>query len=187
MLYPDEAGLGAPASAQPHTIDALYDRYYPIVFAFARRRTTDDMEAEDVAAQTFLQALGAWGRYEDRGRPIASWLLRIASGVIVDQARRRRREIPLDAALLAATEAISSPDAPPEERAERAERAAWLHGHLAALPADHRRVVWLRYGEDRALDDVARCLGRTPGATKQLLHRTLALLRTRLPVDVDAG
>ncbi len=60
------------------------------------------------------------------------------------------------------------------------ELATWLHGRLAALPEDHRRVVRLRYYEDRSFGDVAARMERSEGAVKQLLRRALAALRAQL-------
>jgi RNA polymerase sigma-70 factor (ECF subfamily) len=174
---PSHAATGA-AFAQ------LYQRHYAAVFAFAYRRVGDRARAEDVAAQTFLQALQAFPRYEERGAPVAAWLLRIAANIMAEHARRRRRELPLD-------------DGPPWDEAmrgrgraggrdddwdwvDRWERAQWVRAYLAALSPDQRRALWLRYGEDQALEDVAARLGRSPAATKQLLHRTLKTLRMRM-------
>lgn len=90
---------GSPAPSHAATGAAfaqLYQRHYAAVFAFAYRRVGDRARAEDVAAQTFLQALQAFPRYEERGAPVAAWLLRIAANIMAEHARRRRRELPLD-------------------------------------------------------------------------------------------
>ena len=50
--------------------------------------------------------------------------------------------------------------------------------------SQHSRVVWLRYGEDWALDAIATEIGRSPGATKQTLHRAIKALRARLAADI---
>lgn len=162
---------------------ALYEYYYPLVLTFVRRRVADHMQAEDIAAQTFARALTALDRYEDRGRPPTAWLLRIATYVLIDDARRRRHETPLDDAMLWQLEARPSPEPAPEAWAERRESAAWLERHLATLTADQRHALWLRYGEDRAIADVATRIGRSPAATKQLLHRAVTALRAQIPAE----
>lgn len=50
---------------------------------------------------------------------------------------------------------------------------------LSRLPARQRAAVWLRYGEDMAIDDVAHVLETTPTAAKQLLARARGGLRER--------
>jgi len=176
----------APAPPCPLDIAALYEHYYPVIFAYAYRRTGQRMEAEDIAAQTFLQALRALDRYENRDAPIVAWLLRIVSGVVIDRARRRSREALLDVDS-GVTREERAPDVSPDDWAERYDRASRVWSHLAALSPEQRRAVWLRYGEDQSLNSVAAGLGRTPGATKQLLHRTIKTLRERMQVDGEVG
>jgi RNA polymerase sigma-70 factor (ECF subfamily) len=48
------------------------------------------------------------------------------------------------------------------------------------LPADQRRVIEMRFGEGRSILDVARTLGKSDGAVKQLQRRALENLRMRL-------
>ncbi len=186
MIIPE----GAPAAACT-TPDAdfaqVYQRHHAAVFAFAYRRTGDRMRAEDVAAQTFLQALQAYGRYEERGAPVTAWLLRIAANVVYEQARRERR----GPQVMSTTSCPAGWDSSLEDDAcdwmERVERRAWIARHLATLSQDERRVVWLRYGEDWAIDAIATKIGRSHGATKQALHRAIKALRARLAADADSA
>src|SRR5262249_27009052 len=156
----DEATLIRAAQASPVAFGALYERYYPVVLAFAARRTGDRMQAEDIAAQTFMQALQGLHRYEHHGVSFVAWLLRIATHVAADQARRRRTTpVPLSA--LWSSEASHTAEVPSESWVDGWERSTWLRGHLHTLPTDHRRVLWLRYGEGRTVGDVATRIGRS--------------------------
>ena len=186
MIIPD-GGRGAHCAATGGAFAHLYQRHYDAVFAFAYRRTGDRMRAEDVTAQTFLQALQAFPRYEDRGAPISAWLLRIAANVIAGQARRGPHGLTLSDTAIEHALQGRQPDGGHADWVERWERARWVRAHLAALPVDGRRAVWLRYGEDRALEDVAGHVGRSPAATKQLLHRTLKTLRARMQPEIQIG
>ena len=67
-----------------------------------------------------------------------------------------------------------------ESRVKEWERADWIEDYLAALPPDQQRVVQLRFYEDRSFLDVAAQMGRSEGAVKQLLRRTLTTLRARI-------
>jgi len=145
------------------------------------------MRAEDVAAQTFLQALQAYGRYEERGAPVTAWLLRIAANVVYKQARRERRGPQVMSTTSCPAGWDSSPGGNFCDWAERVERRAWIARHLATLSPDEHRIVWLRYGEDWAIDTIATEMGRSPGATKQALHRAIKALRARLAADVDSA
>jgi len=186
MIIP-EGAPASPCTERGADFAQVYQRHHAAVFAFAYRRTGDRMRAEDVAAQTFLQALQAYGRYEERGAPVMAWLLRIAANVICEQARRERRGPQVVSAAACPAGWDSSPGDGSCDWAERVERRAWIARHLATLSQDERRVVWLRYGEDWAINAIATELGRSPGATKQALHRAIKALRARLAADVDGA
>ncbi len=164
----------------------IYDLYLTRVYAFCRGHTTSREEAEDVTAHTFERALLALPRYEDRGAPLSSWLLRIAANAAIDRARQTGRIEPLGRPSVADEEqgheenAVRSDEPGPDQWAERWERAAAMRGHLATLPPDQQRAVRLRYYEDRALLDIAARMGRSEAAVKQLLQRALKALRTRM-------
>jgi RNA polymerase sigma-70 factor (ECF subfamily) len=48
------------------------------------------------------------------------------------------------------------------------------------LPAEQRRVVMMRFAEQRPIRDIALALGRSEGAIKQLQLRGLTTLRARM-------
>lgn len=55
-----------------------------------------------------------------------------------------------------------------------------LASALRKLPSNQRAALWLRYGSDLAIADVARILGVRESAAKQLLYRARAALRREL-------
>ena len=60
---------------------------------FLQRRTRDPHLAEDLAQETFIKATRALLGW--RGENPGAWLLAIARNVLIDHARRSRRELPL--------------------------------------------------------------------------------------------
>jgi len=165
--------LVAQARTDRAAFGQIYDLYVRRVYAFCTLGGRSREEAEDLTAQTFERALRAIDRYEERGAPFSAWLLRIAAHVVADRARRAE---PLDAAAPLADDDGAAADAAPDWTEEWA-RATWLRGCLAVLPEDQRRVVQLRYYEDRSFGDVAARMDRSENAVKQLLRRALAALR----------
>jgi RNA polymerase sigma-70 factor (ECF subfamily) len=164
------------AQADPQAFAALYERYYPRILAYVRRRTRDRAEVEDVAAQTFLHAWLALPRYEDRGAPFAAWLFRIAANQVHEQERRRAR----DASIVSTWSTERRQGTP---ALERWEQRAWVGAHLATLAPERRRAVCWRYYEGRAPREIAARLGRSEGATKALLHRSLRTLRAQMTAE----
>jgi len=173
----------------PHAHDStaavalLYEHYYAAVVGFAYRRVSNVMDAEDIGAQTFVQALQAFDHYEDRGAPVGAWLLRIAANLVTDH--RRHTRVPLLGEAALPVEIADHGASSHDDRVERQERVAWLHDHLVMLSPTQRRAIHLRYWRDYSVEEAARDMGRTPGATKQLLHRAVTTLRDRIRTTDD--
>ncbi len=63
--------------------------------------------------------------------------------------------------------------------AEKSERAAQLFKLVSGLPEDQRRVIDMRFAEEKSIREIAQTLGRTPGAVKQLQFRGIQSLRAQ--------
>ena len=127
---------------------------------------------QDLTAEVFQQALANLGRFEWRGVPFAAWLYRIAANAVTDHHQRivRDQNVPPDLDLW-------------RQEHEGAERCASLYRAVRELPADQRRVIEMRFAEDRSIAEIARVLGRSEGAVKQLQFRAFGSLRARLDRD----
>ena len=51
---------------------------------------------------------------------------------------------------------------------------------VAQLPEDQRRVIEMRFVEQKSIREIAASLGRSEGAVKQLQFRGLESLRARM-------
>jgi RNA polymerase sigma-70 factor (ECF subfamily) len=145
----------------------LYEQNFERVYAFVVRRVRDRAEAEDVVSEVFYKALKGIDGYEERGVPFVAWLYTIARNVVCDRARQAGREEPLDDS----NEPTSSDDV---------ERRALLFRLVDTLPTAQRDVLVARFAEQRSIADVARQLGRSEGAVKQLQLRAIEALRTQV-------
>jgi RNA polymerase sigma-70 factor (ECF subfamily) len=63
---------------------------------------------------------------------------------------------------------------------EEVERRATLFRLVDSLPAEQRRVVVLRFAEQKSIKEVAREIRKSEGAVKQLQFRALSNLRARM-------
>ncbi|MGH7486296.1 MAG: RNA polymerase sigma factor [bacterium] len=66
-----------------------------------------------------------------------------------------------------------------EANLDATEHRARLFRLVDELPDDQRRVVVMRFAEEKSIRDIAQALGRTEGAVKQLQFRGLQNLRAR--------
>ncbi len=168
----DERLLIEAAQQDPARFADLYEMHFERVYAYVVRRVQDRPEAEDLTAETFHQALANLKRFEWRGIPLAAWLFRIAANLIADRRQHSRREIAEDPVALDA-------QAGPAEM-EEVDRRATLFRLVEKLPAEQRRVVVLRFAEQKSIKEVAREIRKTEGAVKQLQFRALSTLRARM-------
>src|SRR5213593_3916201 len=143
----------------------LYEDNFERVYTFVARRVRDRDEAEDLTSEVFHLALANLARFEWRGVPFAAWLYRIAANAIIDRAKRAARE--RDVAELAEPSAVEVDDI---------ERRAQLFQLVGRLPADQRRVLVMRFAEQKRIREIAQELGRSEGAVKQLQLRGLQTL-----------
>jgi RNA polymerase sigma-70 factor (ECF subfamily) len=170
----DERLLVEAAQKDPARFAELYETHFERVYAYVVRRVGDRAETEDLTSEVFHHALASLQRFEWRGIPFAAWLFRIAANLISDRWQKSSRENLVDD-----PEQIDLAQARNTEF-EEVERKAILFRLVDTLPAEQRRVVVLRFVEQKSIKEVAREIRKTEGAVKQLQFRALCTLRTRM-------
>jgi len=164
------------AQKDPARFAEIYENNFHRVYAYIARRVGNRDVAEDLTSDVFHKALAALPRFEWRGVPFGAWLLRIASNAIIDRAKRAAHETGIAA--------LDEPtDTSPQEFDEIEEKQARLFKLVERLPADQRRVIELRFAEEKSIREVASELARSEGAVKQLQFRALQNLRASLNVE----
>ncbi|HET9614131.1 MAG TPA: sigma-70 family RNA polymerase sigma factor [Candidatus Limnocylindrales bacterium] len=165
------------AQRDPLLFDALYRRYLAQVYSYAHHELGDHHDAEDATERTFLAALTALPRFEERARPADGdgastfrvWLFQIARNEVAGQRRRQRRHATtsLDAADMVRDEVDVAVAAARREDAT----AAWQA--VGRLRGDRRQALVLRFVEEMSTAEIAGVLGRSEGAVRVLVHRAL--------------
>jgi RNA polymerase sigma-70 factor, ECF subfamily len=162
---------------QPAAIETLLRQIRPMVVRYCRARlgriSGHYHAADDVAQEVCIAVLSALPRYQDMGRPFASFVFGIASHKVADAMRSAARTaIPTE----------DLPDGPddrpgPEETVVayiEAERARAL---LARLPVHQRELIVLRVLSGMTAEETGHALGMSAGAVRVAQHRALARLR----------
>jgi RNA polymerase sigma-70 factor, ECF subfamily len=165
----DERAAVTAAQRDSSRFAELYEAHFERVYAFVARRTRGREEAEDITAEVFHRALANLPRFQWRGVPFAAWLLKIAANAVNDHASRTRRE-----------RGTASAEEPVHiDRDDHEERARLLR-LVDGLPQSQRSVIVMRFAEQSSIREIARRLGRTEGAVKQLQLRALKRLRAAM-------
>jgi RNA polymerase sigma-70 factor (ECF subfamily) len=157
------------AQRDPGLFAALYEENFDRVYSYVTARVRDRAAAQDLTAHVFHHALENLAAFEWRGTPFMAWLYRIAGNAVVDHLKRTAREQTGDL-----------PDLAEEPDFDDIERRAKIFRLVKELPDDQRRVVEMRFVDDCSIRDVARAIGRSEGAVKQLQFRALQKLRDQL-------
>jgi RNA polymerase sigma factor (sigma-70 family) len=170
-LQSDERLAQLAAKGSDDAFEALVRRHRRSLVRASRRILPDD-GAEDAVQQALLDAHQALRR---NGAPerFEAWLHRIAINSALKVARKDRNEPSIEI-----DEERVDGVAGPEQVRERRERLGRTVGAISALPARQRRALVLRELEGRSHAEIARELGLSGGAVRQLIHRARDSVRS---------
>ena len=175
----DELLLIEAARKDPARFGDLYERYFDRVYAYVARRVGNRDAAQDLTADVFHRALANIGKYESRGVPFGAWLFRIAANAIADKWKHAAKEAGLPSETRTAEE-IDAGKSDFDAAEQRIANRAQLFQSVRTLPSDQRRVIQMRFAEEKSIREIAEALKKTEGAIKQLQFRALQNLRNRM-------
>jgi RNA polymerase sigma-70 factor (ECF subfamily) len=176
----DKELIAHAAKGDREAFGALYERYVLRVFRHVYYMTSSPQSAEDLTAQTFLNALEAIHRYEMRGAPFLAWLLRIAYNLTVNHTKVRKN----GTSPLPETLEIPGTNYSPEEACEAKADGEQVWAVVRKLRGDQRQVIVMRFVDGLSYPDIAKVLGKTIGAVRVIQYRALCALRRRLEDDL---
>lgn len=145
-----------------------------LAFAFLR----DESLAEDVAQDTFLQALRRIGTLK-QATSVRSWLFSIAVNRARDELRRRARWMPADFGPDAEQGPVAT-DASGEDLVLQRQQRGHLQKVIAELPDRYRVPLLLKEVEGMTYQEIGRQLGIPMGTAQIRIHRARLRLRERL-------
>ncbi len=151
--------------------DVAFRELFAKAYRISRRILGDPTAAEDVAAEALSRAYAHWPKicrlpYRD------AWVMRVATNLALDLARRRAPRLTLETS-------ESHDDA-------TATRLALVDA-LRALPIRQREVIVLRYLGDMSEPEIAERLGLSLGSVKTHLRRGKHSLRDRTALGLLGG
>jgi RNA polymerase sigma-70 factor (ECF subfamily) len=147
--------------------------------------TGNRWDADDLAQETFLQAMRSWRTFQGGSRA-HTWLYAILLNRHRSRLRSvwRRRQGWLR--WLRRAPARSEAD-PPDAKIEWEEWRETLWAAVARLPQPQQHAVVLRYSEELTYDEIAEVLRCPIGTVKSRLHHGLAALGRNLAEQQAAG
>ena len=171
MIDVNVTAVDAPA------LTRLYDVHAGELHRYLARRLTPAV-ADDLVAETFLEAWQHRTRYDPgRGSPRA-WLFGIATNLLRRHARTEAATLRALARSAGRADATTPPDVPARVDADRAARA--LAAGLAGLRAEERDVLLLVAWAGLRPVEIAAALDLDDRTVRTRLHRARTKLRTHV-------
>ena len=181
MTLSDEALVARARNGDRAAFDELVERYQSLVYHFCLRYCGQPDDARERAQDTFVRVWLKLGTFQTH-RPLRPWLYKVAAGVCLNAAARRRPVLSLDTAESddRTPEPASRPADDPARVAEARQMQAAVHRAMLELPPAYRVVMILRHVEHLDYRDIATALELPLGTVKTHLFRARQQLRQRL-------
>ena len=170
--------LGGDGGAYGILVERFQRKIFRVAFAIVR----DEMEADTVTQDTFVQAYMNLGKFQGRSE-LETWLTRIAINRSRDSLRRRRFVSLFTTNDRDEEEFIIEPvDIRPDP--ERALLSVQLRAAIEkaeqTLSAQQKVIFRLRHYENLSLEEIARNLGLRAGTARAHLFRAIRKIRKEL-------
>ncbi len=162
----------------PQAITAIHNRYYPEVYRFARFRVSDEIIAEDIAGDVFMQLLDAVHRGRGPVTNLRGWLIRTTANIVNNHFRdqyNRPKDDPVGILEERADLYLAQPD--PVVLSDAAERKRLLLKAIDELSEAQKLVITLRFGNRFTLEETAILMGKNTNSIKAIQYRALMALR----------
>ena len=171
-MQEEESLVQRAQNSDPEAFSQLYERYFNKIFRYIALKIGNSPEAEDMTQQVFLKSLQSISSYRWRDIPFSAWLFRIAHNLVVDYLRKKTRQPTASIENLP----LAAEDDPQELAMIRIDNER-LKMATKQLTRSQQEVISLRFAGDLPIAEVARIMGKKPGAIKALQHSAVIALR----------
>jgi RNA polymerase sigma-70 factor (ECF subfamily) len=168
--------LAQAAAGAPDAVQALMDRYGPLVWSLARRFCYDQSDLDDAVQEIFIDVWRSAARYDPAVAGEATFVAMIARRRLIDRQRRTARrgraaELPANTV---------APGPPAGGLLEIQEDAGAAAKALGALSAEQQRVLRLSIYHGLSHERISEATGLPLGTVKTHVRRGLIRMRALL-------
>lgn len=147
----------------------LYDAYVEHIYRYIYFRVADNMLAEDITSQVFLNVWEKLKTYQVGQSLFMAWIYRIAHNAVIDHYRTKKAVISLDEVRpieLSHTDEI-------DEKLDLQIQSQELRQALQELTEEQQQVLILKFVDGFSTTEIAQQLGKQQGAIRALKMRGL--------------
>ena len=142
--------------------EELVSRYSGRLFHFFRKKISSDQETEDLIQEAFLRVYRNINRYDPQWK-FSTWLYTVASRLAISYFRSIKINTP---EITSKTHTLDPEDALIKKEASRS-----LWALAKKLNPSQYEILWLYYGEDMSVKEVAHVLKKGQINVRVQLHR----------------
>ena len=167
-------------STDEETFEAIFTRYYPLVYQLAYRCIGQRDEADDIAQEAFLRFYRT-PPHATSDQERRAWLCRVTTNLGLNALRSRQRRIFHEEQAGGGTQKPVSEDTAqhdPEQQAIDNEQVAFIRSVLAELPERQQTYILLR-SIGLSYAEIAQATGVAPAYVGSLLARAEREFRRR--------
>lgn len=161
--------------------DKLFNRYRYSVYGKMYGMVKNHEDAEDLTHEAFGKAFHKLPSYVPN-YAFSTWLHRIAKNNCIDHIRKKKlntlsidEPVEKDSACDFSNN-LKAKALNPEEKMVREQRLQLVRGSVSQLTEKYRRMIVLRYFEEKSYDEIAEKLGMPLGTVKAQLFRAKDLM-----------
>jgi len=176
MAEPTDAEAIQASFDDPRAFVVVFERHFDAIFRYLRRRVGRG-RAEELAAETFTQALASRHRFDSTHWDARPWLYGIAVNLLRHHYRREERE--LRAYARSGVDPLASEE-PSLERVDATTATPQVAEALAQLAPIEREVLLLYALADLTYGEIADALGIPVGTVRSRLNRARGHVRELL-------
>ncbi|MBI3502640.1 MAG: sigma-70 family RNA polymerase sigma factor [Bacteroidetes bacterium] len=158
----------------------LMGRYKDTIFFTLLKMIRDKDDAEDLTIEAFGKAFRNLSQYTP-DFSFSTWLFKIATNNCIDFIRKRKEAVSLDRTYETKDGNTVSIEPPsnflnPEEKAIKKQKIKLMHTVVEKLQLRYRRLIELRYFQEKTYEEIAAELKLPIGTVKAQLFRARELL-----------
>lgn len=153
-------------------MEELYKENAALVYHFLLAKCGDSQVAEELAQETFLQAIRSADRYNGSCK-MSVWLCQIAKHLLYQYWRKQKINVPLEE-----EDRMLSEEPGVERQVLAREELLEVLGRLHRLPVNMREVVYLRITGDLSFREIGRIMGKSENWARVNFFRAKELLKS---------
>lgn len=153
----------------------LYELYMTPVYRYLFVRTRDKALAEDLTQVVFLKAFEHQSALSASGSKPLAYLYTTARNALIDYWKKKKEVHQSDAS--DSFEKAPDEKRTPDKLVEQSDLVRELVGGLSQLTEEQREVISLKYFHDYSAAEIAKQIGKSEEAVRQLQCRGLKALR----------